>query len=471
LAQAILRRAKELLHVHALTPAEVEQSVLFSRPLEAEAADLLTVICQDAARAADALWSGNERAGRSLGDVLAVVSKARTEVPPDEGAAALISAGDGEFDERLASLAAKADRSVEELALAGAIGALRNPAPSDKTLIEIYRHYGWMSHALREAIELSRQFESLQAAVANDGNAPGARIIQVFVRNRPGKTGSEAIRIFEAARLQYEEDAAALEPYLFRYGLRTLKSVPPRGETASTLAARLPSAEFAQRIREARQATRRLPDMLARLQAVLPLPLVDEMTRAPIEEVPARLREFRATDPRSRAAMELRELRSLFAATGFGDVLSLPPLPEGRVPERPATAPSLQYSSTFLDLLLEIDAESDRFEAHEALSWPPLLARVRTAEELAGLARTGKTFEMVVADDADHLAPDLLERMARSRLHRLGVAASVGAIRSIKPHGWPHLFRFDSSLPTQSGLYISKRQSSRRMRSRRLHHA
>ena len=65
-AKAILHRAKKLLEAHALTPAEIEQSVVFGRPLSAEAADLVTVICQDGERIADALWSGNKRAGRSL---------------------------------------------------------------------------------------------------------------------------------------------------------------------------------------------------------------------------------------------------------------------------------------------------------------------------------------------------------------------------------------------------------------------
>jgi energy-coupling factor transporter ATP-binding protein EcfA2 len=264
-AQAILRRAKELLHAHALTPVEVEQSGLFGRPLSAEAADLVVVVCQDAARAADALWSGNKRAGRSIGDVLALVSKGRTEVPPDEAAAALISADDAEFDDRLASLAARSDRSAEERALAAAIAALRNPAPSDKTLIEIFRHYGWMSKAFREATELSRQYESLQAAIENGGDAPGVRIIEAFVRNRREQPASEVIRTFEAAQLRYEEDAATLEPYLPRYGLRTLESVSRSDESASAPAARVPPAEFAHRIRQARYATRRLPDLLARL--------------------------------------------------------------------------------------------------------------------------------------------------------------------------------------------------------------
>ena len=39
-AKAILHRAKKLLEAHALTPAEIEQSVVFGRPLSAEAADL-----------------------------------------------------------------------------------------------------------------------------------------------------------------------------------------------------------------------------------------------------------------------------------------------------------------------------------------------------------------------------------------------------------------------------------------------
>jgi hypothetical protein len=427
-AQAILRRAKELLHAHELTPAEVEQSVVFGRPLSAEAADLVTVICQDATRAADALWSGNKRAGRSLGDVLAVVSKAQTEVPPDDAAATLISADDCEFDERLASLTARANRSIEERALAAAIAALRNPAPSDKTLIEICRHYGWMSKALREATELLREYGSVHAAVTSNGDAPGGRIIKIFMRNRAGQTVFEASRTFEAARLRYEEDVTTLEPYLPRYGLRTLKSISSSGESASAAATQVGSAEFAQIIREARHATRRLPSLLACLQTVLPQPLVDEVTRAPIAEAPARVCEFRASDLCALAAMELRELRSMFAATGFGDVLSLPPLPEGPVPPRPQIAPPQRYSPGFLDLLLEIDAESDRFESYDALSWPQELVRARTAEELAGLAATGKTFEVVVADDADQLARDLLERLTRSRLHRLGVAASAGTI-------------------------------------------
>ena len=49
-AKAILHRAKKLLEAHALTPAEIEQSVVFGRPLSAEAADLVTVICQDGER-------------------------------------------------------------------------------------------------------------------------------------------------------------------------------------------------------------------------------------------------------------------------------------------------------------------------------------------------------------------------------------------------------------------------------------
>jgi len=422
-AQAILRRAEELLRAHALTPAEIEQSVVFDRPLSTEAADLVTVICQDAARTADALWSGNKRPGRSVADVLAVASNVRTEIPPDEAAAVLTLADDGEFDERLASLVARTDPSNGERALAAAIGALRTPAPSDKTVIEIYRHYGWMSRALHEATRLSQQYESLHEAVVKDRNALGARIIQVFMRNRPGQPASEAARTFEAARLGYQEDAASLEPYLPRYGFRTVKSVSSCGGCGG-----IPSAELAQRIREARYAMRRLPGLLADLRAILPEPLVDEMSRAPIEDAPSRLSEFRALDPRVLAAVELRELRSLFAATGFGDVLSPPPLPECPAPARSAATTPPRYSPAFLDLLLEIDSESDRFEIYKAPSWSPALVRARSPAELASLAATGKNFDVVVADDADQLAPDLLRGLARSHLHLLAVATSAGTI-------------------------------------------
>ena len=425
-AKAILHRAKKLLEAHALTPAEIEQSVVFGRPLSAEAADLVTVICQDGEQIADALWSGNKRAGRSLRDVLDVVSNARAEIPPDEGAVALILADDEEFDEQLASLSARADRPVEERELAAAIASLVNPPPSDKTLIEVYRHLGWMSRALREATELAQRHDSLDAALAKHQNAPGARIIQVFVRTRPEQLASEAISTFEAARLRYDEDAARLEPYLRRHGLRTLKSVS--GQNASGSATLIPPAKFAQKIRQSRHATRRLPDLLASLRAILPQPLVDEITEGPIEEAHARLCEFRASDPRTLAATELRELRSLFAETGFGDVLSAPPLPESPAPTALVRTPPPRYSPEFLDLLLEIDAESDCSHVYECFRWPQSLERARTSEELASLTMIGKRFDVVVTDDAERFNLDLLERLASSRLHRLGVAASSGNI-------------------------------------------
>ena len=425
-AKAILHRAKKLLEAHALTPAEIEQSVVFGRPLSAEAADLVTVICQDGERIADVLWSGNKRAGRSLRDVLDVVSNARAEIPPDEAAVALILADDEEFDEQLASISARADRPVEERELAAAIASLVNPPPSDKTLIEVYRHLGWMSRALREATELAQRHDSLDAALAKHQNAPGARIIQVFVRTRPEQLASEAISTFEAARLRYDEDAARLEPYLRRHGLRTLKSVS--GQNASGSATLIPPAKFAQKIRQSRHATRRLPDLLASLRAILPQPLVDEITEGPIEEAHARLCEFRASDPRTLAATELRELRSLFTETGFGDVLSPPPLPESPAPAALVRTPPPRYSPEFLDLLLEIDAESDCSHVYECFRWPQSLERARTSEELASLTMIGKRFDVVVTDDAERFNLDLLERLASSRLHRLGVAASSGSI-------------------------------------------
>ena len=298
--------------------------------------------------------------------------------------------------------------------------------PSDKTLIEVHRHLGWMSRALREATELAQRHDSLDAALAEDQSAPGARIIQVFVRTRPEQPASKAISTFEAARLRYDEDAARLEPYLLRYGLRTLKSVS--GQNASGSASLIPPAEFAQKIRQSRHATRRLPDLLASLRAILPQPLVDEITAGPIEEAHGRLREFRASDPRARAAMELRDLRSLFAETGFGDVLSPPPLPEGSAPAALVRTLPPRYSPEFLDLLLEIDAESDCSHVYECFRWPQSLERARTSEELASLAVIGKRFDVVVTDDADRFNLDTLECLARLRLHRLGVTASSGNI-------------------------------------------
>ncbi|PWT86761.1 MAG: hypothetical protein C5B58_00855, partial [Acidobacteria bacterium] len=235
-----------------------------------------------------------------------------------------------------------------------------------------------------------------------------------------------AISTFEAARLRYDEDAARLEPYLRRHGMRTLKSVSGQKDSGST--APIPPAKFTQKIRQSRHATRRLPDLLASLRAILPQPLVDEITEGPIEEAHTRLREFRASDPRTLAATELRGLRSLFAETGFGDVLSPPPLPESPAPAALVRTLPPRYSPEFLDLLLEIDAESGSSHVYECFRWPRSLERARTSEELASLSMIGKRFDVVVTDDAERFNLNLLQRLASSRLHRLGVAASSGNI-------------------------------------------
>jgi len=75
-----------------------------------------------------------------------------------------------------------------------------------------------------------------------------------------------------------------------------------------------------------------------------------------------------------------------------------------------------------------IDAEGDHSHVYECFRWPQSLERARTSEELASLTRSGKRFDVVVADDADRFNLELLERLATSRLHRLGVAASSGNI-------------------------------------------
>jgi hypothetical protein len=68
------------------------------------------------------------------------------------------------------------------------------------------------------------------------------------------------------------------------------------------------------------------------------------------------------------------------------------------------------------------------------------------------LAATGKTFDVVVADDADRLAPDLLERVARSRLHRLGVAAAAGTTAGIRNQG--------AIMNQYVGLDVSQKETS-----------
>ncbi|MGT2502691.1 hypothetical protein ACVOMS_21345 [Bradyrhizobium guangxiense] len=98
----------------------------------------------------------------------------------------------------------------------------------------------------------------------------------------------------------------------------------------------------------------------------------------------------------------LRQLRELFASTGFGDIFEAPPdfpaLVEGASSPAAADAeePAQSYAAGVLDLLLELTTVEER---PAASAWPPKVIRARNAQEAIAACRQHGRFDVVVIDD------------------------------------------------------------------------
>lgn len=326
LAMRVLRRARQLTEKYQLHPDEVELSLVAARPVPPAALDLLAVATDDASRIAQMLWSGNRRARCSLHDVETVIAGRSADVPPDEEPHDLIVADDSNFERKLASVLATRHRIQEEKDLSAVVSALRSPAPTDKTLREVHERMVGMTGMLRDAIDLVQDRGSLEAALTVEPRTHASRIVEFFVREHPGDGAAAAITFFRNLVRQFENDCAALAPYLEQHGARNVGSIahaefdrpsPAPSDYSSV-------ASFVQKIREARYAARQLPGLLAQLRAIMPAPLMGEIIWLPLEKVAERIQADRIPDERARTAEELRQLRDLFASTGFGDLFAAP---------------------------------------------------------------------------------------------------------------------------------------------------
>jgi hypothetical protein len=433
IAQRVLDRARELLTQHALQPDEIERTLVAGR---IEAADLLAVAAQDAARAADMLWSGERRQGRSLQDVEMLLNGRLTEVAPEREALALILADDDGFEQELGAILANAERVEEERAVGAAIAGLRRRVAPDKTLAEVHRHTVWMGQVLSEARDLVNMSGSPEAVLRLHSGALGAQAVRQFLLQRPADDAAAAIMAFETWRSEYEADAAALAPHLDRYGARAVASIASR--LPNPFPSHRPQAgSFSQAIREARYGARSLPGVLDKLRAIVPPSLWREIAAAPLEEAATRLAKGTALDARTQAANEVRQLRDIFASTGFGDLLAAPSdfatrnelvvsESTGVAGGRPITSPQV------LDILLDTGVP----EPVAALTeWPAALTRAKTMRDLAEAATRGGRIDVLVTDDPFEFEADLLDRFVANgtRVHRIGVDGSA-SVRLDIPH-------------------------------------
>ncbi|MGA7804511.1 hypothetical protein [Bradyrhizobium sp.] len=437
LAVRTLQQARELAARHDLRPSEIEHSVATDRPLAPEAANCLSLAIQDALRIADVLWSGNRRAGRSLKDVDDVIAGRPVEVPPEDDALSLILAHDREYETSLAKIVAGHKELEGEYAISTSVASLLRPRSLDKTLSEYHKHASLMARTFGSAIALIRKHRTLQAALDAGSGTDAAKVIEYVIRMRPEQGAGAAVRTFEAAMQDYRHDSAVLDPLLGEYGHRALGSFAavPTGREGQL---KQEIGTLVQRLREARYAARHLPAYLQPLRAALSKTQFERICRAPLEEAFAQL-ESAAPDARAMAATEMRQLRELFASTGFGDLLDADDDFVDKVEHASAAPPQAAallpqpYSPQVLDLLLDLTTFT---EQHEAAEWPASVMRARTAQEALDAIGGAARFDVAVIDDVSdyplHLAHAL--ETSGATVHRIGVTDHDAAIVLAMPH-------------------------------------
>jgi hypothetical protein len=359
------------------------------------------------------------------------------EVPPEEDALSLILASDQEYEEQLAKIVSSHQQSKEEHALSKSVAGLRRPRSLDRTLSEHHRHASFMARTIGSAIALIKKYGTLKAALAAGSDTDAAKAIQYLIRMRPEQSAGASVRTLEAALQDYRHDSAVLESLLTEHGHRALGSfglVPtaPEGRSQQEIGALI------QRLREARYAARHLPAHLGSLRACLPKAQFERIFKAPIEEAFSIL-ESGAPAPRAKAATEMRQLRELFASTGFGDLLGAGEDFAEKVERASAAPPEAAalliqpHNPEVLDLLLELT----RFvEQHEAAEWPASVRRARTAQQAVEVISGPARFDVVIIDDVSDYPPDLVRALETSgaTVHRIGVTHHDAAIVLEMPH-------------------------------------
>lgn len=436
-ALALLRRVRDLVQVHGLTTSEIEEAGGSNQPVGTETRDLAAVVLEDATKLADQLWSGNARAGRSLSDVVQALEGTPSEVPANEHIQALIGADDAHFELQLGKMrAARRDERDEQLASA-VVSRLKRPIKTEKTVAEYRQHADWMIRVMAEAIDLVRKHGNLRAATEAQPDAEGAKAVSYFIRMRPQEGAADALRQFQAALRDYQQDSRSLEPLLRRFGNRTLQSLQ-----ASDNGAPIPAGDpavFSQRIREVRAASRSLPSRIAQLRPAISPTMADRLENTPLESALTVLDQAGPPNLRERSADEARQLRELFTQTGFGDPLAASVDFEARIEaalsrtsaDRSLSRPAGHHAPV-LDLLLDVVGftESKRYDA-----WPSAVVRARSVDDVLEIARAGRKFDVIVVDDAEEFASqDAAFAVCSSVIHRIGQSGGEGAFSLRTPH-------------------------------------
>jgi hypothetical protein len=163
-AVRILDQARKLARSYDLSPAEIESSVVADRTLAAGVFESLSLVSQDASRIADALWTGNARAGRTFKDVEELTAGRTVEVPPDDEALGLILADDREYEAGISKIVSDRQDASEDRLVSDAVASLFRARSSDRSLSDHHKHASFMARTIGNAISLIRKHGTFKAA-------------------------------------------------------------------------------------------------------------------------------------------------------------------------------------------------------------------------------------------------------------------------------------------------------------------
>ena len=239
-----------------------------------------------------------------LSDVVGALEGGPCEVPANEHVQAFISADDAQFRVAARKIrAARREERDEQLASA-VVSRLKRPIKTEKTVAEYRQHADWMIRVATKP-SIHRKHSTLRAAAEAQPDAEGAKAVSYFIRMRPQDGAADALRQFQAALRDYQQDSRSLEPLTF--GNRTLQSLQTSDDGAA-IPASLLTHVFSQRMREVRAVSRSLLSRIALLRSAISPAMADRLENTPLESALTVLDQAGLSRPREKVCR--RDARS-----------------------------------------------------------------------------------------------------------------------------------------------------------------
>jgi hypothetical protein len=397
LARRLLARAREIQAEYGFTPAEVAAAATRRMP-SPKALALIELACSEADVLAGALWGGNARPGRTLGEIATILRGGVAGPPPDEHAldAAL---GGAAFEVICEKIETVIDRCETFSASVADLRVALDPWAWEigyETVGELYASLRKRAAAYVTATNLMQGHATFEEALLCTPLNNPTEALESLRRLNPTIDRRKAEAAFRRSALREEGRADAMAPFMATFSGTRLIDVERADDMAASATDGL--ARLGE-LHAVNHAAQRLRVLLADLANVLPPAALDVIQGRPLDDVRASVSSAREGSDRMRASREMAGVRSAFSRTGFGDVMNPGDDFEGRVlgaVNLDDTQRREPEAAGTLDLLLpEVGGREGG-----SRPWTSLVTRWRPAQESLS---TGRRYDVVVVDDAASL--------------------------------------------------------------------